>query len=101
MMTRVSMSPPLPVKNGVGPTRLRVPESGPWATIAEYVVARFDHLDAATLYRRFDADEIVGNDGSPIGRGTALGDHTFVWYHRYLAAEAPIPFHEEILYRDA
>jgi tRNA pseudouridine32 synthase/23S rRNA pseudouridine746 synthase len=54
MITCVSMSPPLPVKNGVGPTRLRIPLSGPWTTIAEYVVAKFDHLDAENLYRRFD-----------------------------------------------
>ncbi|WP_187344533.1 pseudouridine synthase [Aldersonia kunmingensis] len=99
-MSCVPMPSPLPVKNGVGPTRLRVPESGPWTTIAEYIVARFDHLDAATLHRRFDAGEIVGMDGSPIRRGTALGVHKFVWYHRDLPAEDPVPFHEEILYRD-
>ncbi|MFF0817459.1 pseudouridine synthase [Rhodococcus sp. NPDC003318] len=100
MMTRVPMPPPLPVRNGVGPTRLRVPTSGPWATIAEYVVARFDHLDADGLYRRFDAGEIVGVDGSPIGRGTPLGAHQFVWYHRDLPVEEPVPFHEEILHVD-
>ncbi|MDX5311146.1 MAG: pseudouridine synthase, partial [Rhodococcus sp. (in: high G+C Gram-positive bacteria)] len=100
MMTGVPMPSPLPVKDGVGPTRLRVPTSGPWATIAAYVVARFDHLDADDLYRRFDAGEIVGADGSPIGRGTALGTHRFVWYYRDLPAEEPMPFHEEILHVD-
>ncbi|GAA4487866.1 RluA family pseudouridine synthase [Rhodococcus olei] len=99
-MSLVPMPSPLPVKNGVGPTRLRVPTSGPWATIAEYVVARFDHLDAGDLHRRFDAGEIVGADGSPIGRGTVLGAHQFVWYHRDLPAEDPVPFHEEILHVD-
>ncbi|MFI6429784.1 pseudouridine synthase [Rhodococcus oryzae] len=100
MMMLVPMPSPLPVKNGVGPTRLRVPTSGPWATIAEYVVARFDHLDADELHRRLDAGEIVGTDGSPIGRGTALGAHPFVWYYRDLPAEDPVPFHEEILHAD-
>ncbi|MGW6379519.1 pseudouridine synthase [Rhodococcus sp. NPDC055112] len=100
MMTRVPMPSPLPVKNGVGPTRLRVPTSGPWATIAEYVVARFDHLDAGDLYRRFDAGEIVGTDGRPVGRGTVLGAHPFVWYHRDLPIEDTVPFHEEILHID-
>ncbi|QBJ97696.1 pseudouridine synthase [Rhodococcus sp. ABRD24] len=100
MMTRVSMPSPLPVKNGVGPTRLRLPASGPWATIAEYVVARFDHLNADDLYRRFDAGEIVGTDGRPIGRGTSLGAHEFVWYYRDLPDEDPVPFHEEILHID-
>ncbi|ATQ31316.1 pseudouridine synthase [Rhodococcus ruber Chol-4] len=100
MMTGVPMPSPLPVKDGIGPTRLRVPASGPWATIAAYVVARFDHLDADDLYRRFDAGEIVGSDGSPIGRGTALGAHRFIWYYRDLPVEEPMPFQEEILHVD-
>lgn len=99
-MGGVPMPPPLPVKDGVGPTRLRVPESGPWATVAEFVVARFDHLDPDELYRRFDAGEIVGEDGVAIGRGTPLGVHRFLWYHRDLPAEEPVPFREEILYAD-
>jgi tRNA pseudouridine32 synthase/23S rRNA pseudouridine746 synthase len=100
MMAPVPMPPPLPVKDGVGPTRLRVPTSGPWATIAEYVVARFDHLDGDDLHRRFDAGEIVGADGSAIGRAAPLGTHEFVWYHRDLPAEEPVPFHEEVLHAD-
>ena len=100
MMTCVSMSPPLPVKNGVGPTRLRIPLSGPWATIAEYVVAKFDHLDAENLYRRFDDGEFVGIDGQSLCRSTELSAHRFVWYYRELPAEDPVPFHEEILHID-
>ncbi|MFE5643928.1 pseudouridine synthase [Rhodococcus sp. NPDC056516] len=100
MITCVSMSAPLPVKNGVGPTRLRIPLSGPWATIAEYVVAKFDHLDAENLYRRFDDGEFVDIDGTSIRRSTELSAHRFVWYYRELPAEDPVPFHEEILHVD-
>lgn len=94
------MPSPLPVRDGVGPTRLQVPTSGPWKTIAEYTLARFDHLDPDELHRRFDAGEIVDRDGNPIGRHTALGAHPFVWYYRDLPAEEPIPFREEILHID-
>lgn len=100
MIARVPMPSPLPVLNGVGATRLRVPSSGPWATIAEYVVARFDHLGADELLRRFDGGEIVDADGRPIGRGTALSAHRFVWYYRDLPVEDPVPFEEEILHVD-
>lgn len=99
-MTRVTMPPPLPVKDGIGPTRLRVPTAGPWATIAEFVVERFDHLDPENVCRRFDNGEFVGFDGTPIARGTALGAHQFVWYYRQLPSEAPVPFHEQILHID-
>ncbi|MGN5239038.1 pseudouridine synthase [Rhodococcus sp. SJ-3] len=94
------MPSPLPVKNGIGPTRLSVPTTGPWSTIAEYVVARFDHMDAGTLYQRFDDGEIVGADGTPIDRGAALGTHRFIWYYRELPLEDPVPFREEILHID-
>ncbi|MDG3012440.1 pseudouridine synthase [Rhodococcus sp. D2-41] len=100
MMRHVPTPPPLPVKDGIGPTRLRVPASGPWATIAEYVASRFAHLDADVLYRRFDAGEIVAADGSPVGRDAALGTHEFIWYHRDLPNEEPLPFREEILHVD-
>ncbi len=100
MITCVSMSAPLPVKNGVGPTRLRIPLSGPWATVAEYAVAKFDHLDAENLYRRFDDGEFVGIDGTSIRRSTELSAHRFVWYYRELPAEDPVPFHEQILHTD-
>lgn len=96
----MAMIPPLPVRDGVGPTRLRVPESGPWATIADYVVERFDHLHPAELRRRFDDGEIVAADGRAIGRTVALGAERFIWYYRDLPVEEPIPFTEDILYRD-
>lgn len=93
-------SAPLPVRDGVGPTRLRVPTSGPWSTIADFVVERFEHLDADDLRRRFDAGEIVDDDGTPITRETPLGTIEFLWYYRQLPAEEPVPFHEQILYVD-
>ena len=94
------MTPPLPVRDGVGPTRLRVPPAGPWATIAEYVVERFDHVDAEALYRRFDDGEFVGEDGHPIGRTAELGTERLVWYYREVPDEAPLPVREEILHLD-
>lgn len=92
--------PPLPVVDGVGPTRLRIPASGPWGTIAEYMTERFAQLDPAVLLRRLDAGRIVGEDGSRIERGTPLTAHRFVWYHRELPDERPVPYREEIVHTD-
>lgn len=96
----MSAPPPLPVRDGVGPTRLRVPATGPWAGIPGFLVARFDHLDPGELHRRIEAGEIVGADGRAIAHDTPLGAHEFVWYHRDLPDETVLPFREEILYRD-
>lgn len=93
-------TPPLPVRDGVGPTRLRVPSTGPWPTIAAYVVERFDHLDSAELYRRFNDGEIVASNGTPVTADAPLGSEQFLWYYRDLPVEDPIPFDEEVLYQD-
>ena len=99
-MARVPMPSPLPVRDGVSPTRLRVPPSGPWESFAEYVVERFGHLDAADLLRRIDAGDFVASDGRPVDRGMPLGAQEFVWYHRELPTEEPVPYREEILHAD-
>ncbi|MEB8324663.1 pseudouridine synthase [Dietzia kunjamensis] len=96
----MSSPPPLPVRDGVGPTRLRVPTTGPWAGIPGFLVARFDHLEPGDLHRRIEAGEIVGADGRAIAHDTPLGAHEFVWYHRDLPDETVLPYREEILYRD-
>ena len=99
-MRPVSTSVPLPVRDGVGPTRLRIPSGGSWATIAEFMASRFAHLDPGELYRRIDAGEIVGTDGRAIDRHTTPGTHEFVWYHRQLPDEQVLPYTEEIVYAD-
>lgn len=91
------MPAPLPVKNGVGPTRLRVPTDGPWPTIAAFVAERFAHIQAAEVLRRFAEGEIVGVDGASIAADSRLGEHEFLWYYRELPDEAPLPHREEIL----
>ncbi|MCR2812213.1 pseudouridine synthase [Microbacterium sp. zg.Y1090] len=92
---------PRPVRDGVGATRLRVPVTGPWPTIADYVVERFDHLDTASLHDRFDRGDVVDAAGAVVRRDTPLGAAEFIWYHREPpAAERTVPFDEEILHLD-
>ena len=93
-------NPPLPVREGVGPTRLRIPSTGAWATIVDFLISRFDHLDPDELCRRIDAGEIVGADGRPIDRGTTPETHEFIWYHRHLPNEQRLAYREEILFAD-
>ncbi|WP_227468072.1 pseudouridine synthase [Microbacterium sp. YJN-G] len=94
------MSSPLPVRDGVGATRLHVPLTGPWPTIGAYMAERFFHLDPERLLRRFDRGEIVARDGSALSRETPLGAHEFVWYYREPPVEREIPFEIEVLHHD-
>ncbi|WP_309065751.1 pseudouridine synthase [Microbacterium sp.] len=94
------MASPLPVRDGVGATRLHVPMEGPWPTVGAYMAERFFHLDPERLLRRFDRGEIVARDGSALTRETPLGAHEFVWYYREPPVERDIPFEIEVLHQD-
>ncbi|WP_207483743.1 pseudouridine synthase [Microbacterium sp. SD291] len=94
------MLSPLPMRDGVGATRLHVPMQGAWPTVASYMIERFFHLDAEGLLARFDRGEIVDRDGSALNRDTPLGDAEFVWYYRDPPVEKRMPFEVELLHQD-
>lgn len=96
----MAMRSPLPVRNGVGATRLHVPMQGPWPTVSAYMVERFFHLDPQALLTRFDDGEIVARDGSAVRRDAPLGAEEFIWYYREPPTETRIPFEVEVLHQD-
>ncbi len=96
----MGMLSPLPVRDGVGATRLHVPLQGEWPTVAAYMIERFFHLDPERLLVRFDLGEIVAHDGTPLARDTPLGAEEFIWYYRDPPAETRLPVELEIVHQD-
>ncbi len=94
------MQSPLPVRDGVNATRLRLPDEGPWDTAMDYMMHRWGHIDPQGIEDRFDAGEIVGEAGIPLDRTTPLERHTFIWYYRSLPPETRIPVELNILHQD-
>lgn len=94
------MQSPLPVRNGVNATRLRLPEEGAWETAMDYVLDRFGHVDPDGIIDRFDRGEVVGIGGIPLSRTTPLNEHTFIWYYRELPPEVRLPVEISILHQD-
>ena len=94
------MQSPLPVRDGVNATRLRLPDEGPWDTAMDYMMHRWGHIDPQGIEDRFDAGEIVGEAGIPLDRATPLRNHTFIWYYRTLPPEVRIPVELNILHQD-
>ncbi|MBD8044840.1 RluA family pseudouridine synthase [Arthrobacter sp. Sa2BUA2] len=94
------MQSPLPVRNGVNATRLRLPEEGSWETAMDYVLDRFGHVDPEGIIKRFDRGEVVGIGGIPLSRTTPLNEHTFIWYYRELPPEVRLPVEISILHQD-
>lgn len=92
-------TPPLPVRNGVGPTRLRIPAETD-TTVVSFLRARFPHLADESLTQRVNDGEIVANDGTVITHATPAAQHEFIWYYRTVPNETRIPFDINVLHAD-
>lgn len=77
---------PLPVRDGLGPARVRL-RGGP--VLAELT----DRFGAA-------AREVVDADGTPVDETTVLPAGSFVYLYRELRDEVPVPFEVPVLHRD-
>ena len=94
------MKSPLPVRNGVNATRMRMPEDGPWATAMEYVLDKFNHVDPAGIVDRFVRGEVKALGGEVVTPQTPLHEHVFIWYYRELPVEKRLPVELSVLHQD-
>ncbi|MFG2028019.1 RluA family pseudouridine synthase [Streptomyces sp. NPDC048825] len=92
-------SAPLPQRAGVDPVRVRLPVEGAWRTVREHLVERLA-AGAGVIDGMLDAGLIVGADGRPVSADAAYVPGMFVWFHRELPDEVPVPFDLDVVYRD-
>jgi tRNA pseudouridine32 synthase/23S rRNA pseudouridine746 synthase len=83
---------PLPVRDGLGPARVRL-RGGP--VLAE-LTARFGAQARAKVF----AGEVVDADGVVVDDGTVLPGGASVYLYRDLPDEVPVPFEIPVLHRD-
>ncbi|MDU0479185.1 pseudouridine synthase [Staphylococcus chromogenes] len=99
---------PLPVRDGLNPSRARVPDDAPPAlTALEFVDAlidtqRYRHPDdnAAALRARFAANEVVDHQGNPFSPSDTLRPGQDVWFYRVPAPEPRVPYEIAVLHED-
>ncbi|MER6859265.1 RluA family pseudouridine synthase [Streptomyces pilosus] len=100
MRRRRSVPPsPLPQRDGVDPVRVRLPAGQQWATVREHLVRRLA-AGAGVVDGMFAAGLIVGADGRPVPAGTPYAPGMYLWFHRELPDEVPVPFPLEVVHRD-
>ncbi|MEU6642516.1 RluA family pseudouridine synthase [Saccharomonospora sp. NPDC046836] len=90
---------PLPQRHGLDAARLRLPVEGTWATVRDHLVERLHRLEPAYIDAMLREERIVGLDG-PITVETPYLPGTFIWFHRDLPDEVPVPFEIGIVHRD-
>ncbi|MEU0964487.1 RluA family pseudouridine synthase [Streptomyces sp. NPDC005917] len=102
-MRRKTPIPPSPLRQrrGVDPVRIRLPFSDDWATVGDYLVARLSGAAPGAVAEMLDSGLVMGADGHPVGARTPYAPGLYLWFHRDLPPEAPVPFPVEVVHRDA
>ncbi|MGX4693206.1 RluA family pseudouridine synthase [Streptomyces sp. JNUCC 63] len=91
---------PLPQRHGVDPVRVRLPGDGAWATVREYLVERLSGAGPGVIEAMLGAGLIVGADGRPVAPDAPYEPGMYVWFHRELPDEVPVPFPLQVVHRD-
>ena len=91
--------PPLPTRDGVGPSCVALPE-GAWPTIAAFLVQRFPLIPADVWAARIANGEVVDEHGLSVTAQRPHQARLRVFYYRAIDAEPRIPFTETVLFQD-
>jgi tRNA pseudouridine32 synthase / 23S rRNA pseudouridine746 synthase len=93
----------LPQRHGLDPVRLRTPAQSPdgprWATMRDHLVERLPRVDPARIDAMLVERCIVDRNG-PIAPDAPFVPEEFLWFHRDLPVEAPVPFEIGVVHRD-
>lgn len=98
MITK-TLKAPLPVRDGVGPSYVRLPP-GPWRTALSFLIVHYAGTSEAAWHSRVERGLVVDEAGTPITAETPYRTGATLWYYRELDHEPEIPFEAELLYRD-
>ncbi len=90
---------PLPIVDGVAPSYLWLPQ-GSSGSMLGFLVERFPGVGEAAWRDRMARGLVVDGDGERLAPDSAVRVGARIWYYRELEAETPIPFEEQVLFRD-
>ena len=90
---------PLPQRDGIDPVRLRLPGEGPWPTVRGYLLDHFPERLGEQVEAMLREGRFVGVDG-PLAPDAPYLPDGYLWFHRDLPDEVPVPFGIDVLYRD-
>jgi tRNA pseudouridine32 synthase/23S rRNA pseudouridine746 synthase len=98
-MIRRKLASPLPQRHGLDPVRLRTPPETSWATMRDHLVERLPRVDPARIDALLREGGIVDERG-PIAPDAPFVPEEFLWFHRDLPDEVPVPFEIGVVHRD-
>lgn len=93
------MSRPLPIRDGISPSAVFLPEGG-WPTVLAFLLERFPDVGEARWRARMAGGSVVDAEGNVLADDAPYRERLRVFYYRELDSEALIPFGETVLYED-
>jgi tRNA pseudouridine32 synthase/23S rRNA pseudouridine746 synthase len=90
---------PLPMRDGVTPSYLWLPE-GDWPDLITFMAANYPAVTEAQWRERMARGDVVDAQGRALRPDSPYKRNLRIFYYRELDHETPIPFAEEVLYRD-
>jgi tRNA pseudouridine32 synthase / 23S rRNA pseudouridine746 synthase len=96
---RRKLRPPIPPRHGLDPARLKLPDEGAWPTLLAHLVDRLPREAPERIEQMLREERIHGTDG-PLGVDTPFEPGSFIWFHRDLPDEVPVPFGITVVHRD-
>jgi tRNA pseudouridine32 synthase / 23S rRNA pseudouridine746 synthase len=92
-------SSPLPQRHGLDAARLKLPSAGSWASLRDHLVERLPRVAAERIDEMLAEERIWGVRG-PLGADAPFVPDSYIWFHRDLPAEVPVPFEVGVVHRD-
>ena len=96
---RRKLKSPLPQRYGLDPVRLKLPGEGPWATVRDHLVERLPTVAPERIDLMFREERVVDPNGT-LAVDAPFVPNSFIWFHRDLPAETPVPFDVTVVRRD-
>jgi tRNA pseudouridine32 synthase / 23S rRNA pseudouridine746 synthase len=90
---------PIPQRHGLDAARLRLPEEGTWLTLLEHLVERLPRVTPGRIEEMLREQRIHNLDG-PLGVDSPYLPGSYIWFHRDLPDEVPVPFEVKVVHRD-
>jgi len=98
-MGRVSHSPKLPMRDGVSPSRVAVPD-GHWPNVWAFLCERFENISPQAWADRFSQGLVLNTQGQALAAQDPCPLGGQVFYYRQLPHEAALPEPARLLFED-
>ncbi|MDY0273158.1 MAG: pseudouridine synthase [Advenella sp.] len=96
----MSQSFPLPVRDGIVPSRLYLPREQQWPDLFSFLQLKFPYIPPDILRERLTRGDMVDATGVPMRLDSPFVADSWLWYYREVPAEVNVPFVLEVLYQD-